>query len=805
MGKLDDEHIGGKLLLLLGDTLTTMLLTLGGALAWLSVYILPRDPQLDLGAVIICCGLASAASAALATWRRGVWAAPALLAFSGLICWRLWDKVVEDWPLYGLGPGIWNLIDEHPAALYLLCIMLALVMGLIAARTRRWYLAAMLSVVLVLPAILEGTLPMWGAMLCSFSAWGTMLLTAFFSRKDPEGLGRAQLLNLAGMWVLILLLVMALPMEGYTRPQWATDARTNLIRGVTARMERFMDTKALETGLFADLGLDLSVPSESGSIAVSGPAGTGIGSSGPAGTGFRQRENLLAAGPRRYAGRRVMRVTSDQPGGGQIYLRGGSLGIYTGDAWEALETNTRADPSRYPALTVSGGGIYTISIQDSAFQGTYYYPYHLTDGWGTADEAGRLTMPGDEEADFGRAFLTERYTVGYAPGTPEDGFTPLTGRLAAEELRYRQEVVPEYLDVPAAVRDALDIYLSNERWQMMIDSLEAELETAGEDERAELEENLRQLRGMASAGFTLEDFGGMAELTDDMPALERFQAVMTAASRTAELLETLASYDINTPAMERGEDFVTHFLAEGRGYCVHFATAGTLLLRMQGIPARYVSGYTVWLDGQGRGEVMDSDAHAWVEVYVDGCGWYPVEMTPGYSGGGGDVTLSGAPEAPEPEEPGQPDQPEEDAPNQPEEEPEEALPLPGEELPGEESPEEASFVFPWRAVLRTVLVLGALAGGYALSLLPRRLERRDPDTNRSAISAYRRCRRVVGMGGAEDETLEELGRKAKFSQHTLTEEERETAWACLEAAREQLLARRTGWRKLLVRLLKPLL
>lgn len=169
------------------------------------------------------------------------------------------------------------------------------------------------------------------------------------------------------------------------------------------------------------------------------------------------------------------------------------------------------------------------------------------------------------------------------------------------------------------------------------------------------------------------------------------------------------------------------------------------------------------------------------------------------------MTLSGAPEAPEPEEPGQPDLPEEDAPNQPEKEPEEALPLPGGESPDGETPEGPAFVFPWRALLRTALILGALAGGYALSFLPRRLEQEAPDTNRSAISAYRRYRRVTELGGAEDQPLEELGRKAKFSQHTLTEEERETAWARLEAAREALLARRTGWRKLLVRLLRPLL
>ena len=75
----------------------------------------------------------------------------------------------------------------------------------------------------------------------------------------------------------------------------------------------------------------------------------------------------------------------------------------------------------------------------------------------------------------------------------------------------------------------------------------------------------------------------------------------------------------------------------------------------------------------------------------------------------------------------------------------------------------------------------------------------------TTINAYRRCRRVVDLGGSEDELLEELGRKARFSQHTLTEEEREAAWARLEAAKDQLLARRGGWRKALVWLIRPLL
>lgn len=773
MGKLDDERIGGKLLLLLGDTLTTLLLTLGGALAWLSVYVLPRNSQLDLGAVIVCCGLAAAVSAALLSWRRGVWAALALLAAGGLTCWWLWEKVTEHWILSSRGPQLWDLIDKHPAALYLLCVMLALVMGLIAVRTRQWYLAAMLSVVMVLPAIMEGTLPMWGAMLASFSAWGTMLLTAFFSRKDPESLGRAQLLSLAGMWTMILLLVMALPMEGYTRPQWATDARTSLIRGVTARMERFMDTKALETGIFAELGLDLSVPKEGGSVAVSGTVGEGSGSAGSAGTGSRQREDLLAAGPRRYAGDTVMTVSTDQPDpAGQMYLRGGAFGDYTGSSWESGDVPDSVWPEQFPPLTAPDMPSYTLRVRDTDFRGVWYYPYRY-DGDGVMEGNGWLTL----ERNRGLGDLlglsapeeqfTEEYRVLYRPGGPEDGFVPLEESQAERLESYRHD--PHFALPYLAVSLELWDYL-----EPLVDEIQRETAT----------------------------------LDPRLP--EQFREPVAAAARTASYLASVADYDINTPAMERGEDFVTRFLEEGRGYCVHFATAGAMLLRRQNIPARYVSGYVVDLDRQGRGTVRDSDAHAWVEIYLEGYGWYPVEMTPGYSGGGGDVTLSEAPDTPAPEtsapeEPVQPDSPAEEEPDQPEEKPEEALPLPGGELPEGEAPEEASFVFPWRAVLRAILILGALGGGYALSLLPRRLERENPDTNRSAICAYRRCRRVVGLGGAEDEILEELGRKARFSQHTLTEEERETAWARLEAARGQLLARRTGWRKLLVRLLRPLL
>lgn len=117
-----------------------------------------------------------------------------------------------------------------------------------------------------------------------------------------------------------------------------------------------------------------------------------------------------------------------------------------------------------------------------------------------------------------------------------------------------------------------------------------------------------------------------------------------------------------TPA---GKDFITYFLTESKkGYCTSFASAAVMLLRASGIPARYAAGLTVGADeikgaplsesGLHRLSINDHHAHAWAEVYVDGLGWRPVEMTPGYEGSENPFPLpadrqkndTGAPDAP---------------------------------------------------------------------------------------------------------------------------------------------------------------
>jgi len=81
------------------------------------------------------------------------------------------------------------------------------------------------------------------------------------------------------------------------------------------------------------------------------------------------------------------------------------------------------------------------------------------------------------------------------------------------------------------------------------------------------------------------------------------------------------------------EDPVTYFLTKRPpAHCEYFASAAALLLKLGGVPARYVTGY-VAVERNELGGVWiarSRDAHAWVEAYDEAEGrWQVVEATPG--------------------------------------------------------------------------------------------------------------------------------------------------------------------------------
>lgn len=111
---------------------------------------------------------------------------------------------------------------------------------------------------------------------------------------------------------------------------------------------------------------------------------------------------------------------------------------------------------------------------------------------------------------------------------------------------------------------------------------------------------------------------------EDLPESEKIH-------RIESYVQNSAVYDLSTSRMSSEyHDFAQWFLEESEtGYCVHFATAATVLLRAAGIPARYVEGYMVTCTAAEDVVVSSLDAHAWAEYYDSSSGtWRILEATP---------------------------------------------------------------------------------------------------------------------------------------------------------------------------------
>ena len=107
-------------------------------------------------------------------------------------------------------------------------------------------------------------------------------------------------------------------------------------------------------------------------------------------------------------------------------------------------------------------------------------------------------------------------------------------------------------------------------------------------------------------------------------------------------------YTLSPPTLDQRP--VDGFLFDTRrGFCEHFASAFTVLMRAAGVPARVVTGY------QG-GEINDiggymivrqSDAHAWSEVWLADRGWVRVDPTGAVSASRIDAGIASVPGAAE--------------------------------------------------------------------------------------------------------------------------------------------------------------
>ena len=263
-----------------------------------------------------------------------------------------------------------------------------------------------------------------------------------------------------------------------------------------------------------------------------------------------------------------------------------------------------------------------------------------------------------------------------------------------------------------------------------------------------------------------------------------------------------ARYSLDTPRVPDGEDFALWFLRESdTGYCVHFATATTLLLRAAGIPARYVTGYYFrTLAGQWV-DVSEDDAHAWVEYYLDGYGWQVLDPTPMETG-------ASATEDP-PEETQQPSEEQQPPAQQTEPEPPQNTETPQPSAPAQDEERSAPEAGGGKTVLRVIwgLLAIALALGLwqvALTAL-RHAAMQTGSNNKRAVAYWHHIEFLCKLDKADPpEQLCELALKARFSQHKLENAELDALQACSDKQTQKLLANSSVLKKLFLRVILAL-
>ena len=469
--------------------------------------------------------------------------------------------------------------------------------------------------------------------------------------------------------------------------------------------------------------------------------------------GSAQDADLSSAGPLRYTGRTMLRLESNY--GGRLYLWGSALGRYEDGRWSELGEATYQEyldaleeagaqnappPPVFPTLYLNSVEVKAVSSQllpaeeytvkvSTVGTSAVFAPYHLLD----QDWAQAGVMPVRDSCLAHRSGLL-RYTLAFMP--PDSA--PMYVSAGVPQQLYQDYVYGHYLDVP----EGMESYLK----QLYYD-------------------NYHYLPG------------------------DGFPGPLTYAWRIGDILEKLCVYDPAAPTAPEGADPVFYFLNDSRrGYCMHYASAAVLMLRALGVPARYVQGYTVQTQPGQEVRVPDFAAHAWVEVYVDGYGWYPMEVTPAAAFDWAPFTreesgaASSAP-APESHAPAPTPTPSQgiDASQPP------GAPLP----PGENAPQGGGFD---AAPLVKAAKGAALLAGVAVLLwlgqfLPKRLRAcrlSGLDPGRAALYAYRCLLRLRRWGGLVEPQAQELAQKARFSQHPLTSDEADVMRALVDAQRARL-------------------
>ena len=313
----------------------------------------------------------------------------------------------------------------------------------------------------------------------------------------------------------------------------------------------------------------LAVKDNSGSGSGGGASGEGSGSGSGSGSGGSVGTSGNFSKPDHSNPQPVLIVTSDYSG--ELYFRYESAGDYTGKGWKTAKEFTEFIDGyslNYLLPLLCNGKINAQNASIKNLGNEYVLPYFaMPDGGTCASQTSDVRYRGEAPSD---------YSVLYFPyekvSAILSSLNAASGSYAVIEGRYREFVYANYLQIP----DTTKVFLS---------------------------------KIIAEQGFRKDD----ANIINKVAAY-----IKCSANYNSDFDENLNQQD----------DVVVAFLnTYQEGICQHFASAGTMMFRALGIPARYVGGYFSEVTSGKEITVTTAQAHAWVEVYLDGKGWMPVEVT----------------------------------------------------------------------------------------------------------------------------------------------------------------------------------
>lgn len=296
-----------------------------------------------------------------------------------------------------------------------------------------------------------------------------------------------------------------------------------------------------------------------------------------------------------------LRVTMQAPT--QLYLRGFTADVFTGDTWQALDTQTLAGQSDliywlhkdgfYPQTQLASAArasgqpeqTQTVQIENTGACSAYLYVPYALQALPQSSAIGADSLEtGMVPAGGARGVRQYQLSI---PFSPEQ-----TAAQALEQLSAQPETAVGYLSPEGSYRA-----LVQEQ------SLSLSLET-----RVQLAPVLDQI---CSA------YGAADSLTAEQ--------AQVCTLRFLDELDTIRGAGISLPLDE---------LAKDTSY--QTATLAVLALRYYGIPARYAEGFVLTQEAAARSRagsaitLTAADAQGWAEVYQDGVGWMPLALTPGY-------------------------------------------------------------------------------------------------------------------------------------------------------------------------------